>query len=161
MPLFKHRIAPLAKDKGNYWQRMFLVDADANRMWRGYADMLAWVFALVPNIDRSRCCLGGFSNGAHTTAILLNRKAQNLKAFFTHFLFVEGGVGLKKQSSLKGLPMLMLQGADWDKPWLTPAHHAAKQAQADIRFETMRGVSHAFPPAARKRVKRWLVATQR
>lgn len=158
LPLFKRRIAPLAADRGNYWDRMFLTDVDAPVMWRGYAAMFDWIFALVPNLDRGRCCLGGFSNGAHTAASLLNRKAAQITGRFSRFLLVEGGARLRAGPRLAGLPLLMLQGADWERPWLADARRAARRSRAKLIFETMPGVSHGFPAAARKRVRRWLVA---
>ncbi len=66
MPLFKSTNAPFT---GNGY---VMNTDDGKYMWPFFKTMLAKLDELVPNIDPARQVLGGFSNGAHATAALLD-----------------------------------------------------------------------------------------
>jgi len=155
LPLFKRRLAKLRKDEKNFWPRLLIRDSDSKRVWDAYAPMLERIFATVPNIDRERTILGGFSNGAHTAAVLLNRRQAEIREYFSRFLLVEGGFALRATAALRRTEILILQGSEHRKRWLRPAERAARKAKARVRLLLMKGVGHAFPQAYQRRAGAW------
>jgi len=125
-------------------------------LWSAYAPMLEKVFQEVPNIDRTKTFFGGFSNGAHATAALLNHPnaGPGLREYVNHFYFVEGGHFLQLTMALPDAELLFMQG-EQRAPWL---EKTAEPLQWNVRIgvevRTMPGIGHAFPG----REKRWLRA---
>lgn len=157
LPLFKQRLPRLKKDESNYWSRSFVKDSDYPAIWAAYKVMLKRVYSEIPNIDVSRSAMGGFSNGAHTTAVLLNKPRCRIYDFVSHFYFIEGGCYFRRTNALNGRSLLMYQGAEWEEPWLADARAAAAgNATAKLRWSLMPGVKHGFPDNAKRRLRRWL-----
>lgn len=74
LPQFKSKIEPLLPDRSNFWRRLLLTsETDNEIIWKSYKTMLDSIWSIVPNIDPTNSVMYGFSNGAHTKAILLNR----------------------------------------------------------------------------------------
>jgi hypothetical protein len=110
MPLFK-------ADKP--WTPGFgyiMIEADGKYMWPFFKTMLEKVEALVPNLDPAHRVLGGFSNGAHATAALIDGSDGEVSRRFSAFLFVEGAGKLKHYDWLKGKKVMMVSSNLKSKP---------------------------------------------
>lgn len=120
LPQFKNQLEPLLPDSSNFWRRLMLYyEPDNEIIWKSYKTMLDSIWKLVPNIDKANSFMGGFSNGGHTTAILLNRPNAEITYYFNKFIFVEGGMGLTNYKVLKGKHAIIMQGSkspDWIRP---------------------------------------------
>ena len=159
LPLFKSKVARLKKDESNYWMRAFIEDKDYKAIWAAYRVILKRIYEAVPNIDVSRTAMGGFSNGAHITAVLLNNPRCRVYDYVSHFYFIEGGCYFRRTKALDHRSVLIYQGADWEKPWLADAMAAAQaNDSANVSVDFMQGVEHKFPDAYKRKLKRWLKA---
>ncbi len=150
MPLFK-------ADKP--WTPGFgyiMVEADGKYMWPFFKTMLDKVEALVPNIDPAHRVLGGFSNGAHATAALIDASEGELSRLFSAFLFVEGGGKLKHYDWLKGKTVMMVSSNIKSKPRAQQILAAAIAAGARGTFLCEDVGKHDFPSAAYEKVGAWL-----
>jgi hypothetical protein len=149
LPLFKRRFD---KNAGG----LVSVD-DFETISRAYRVMLQKLFDIVPNITPERSAFGGFSNGAHTIALLVAGQDEFILRHFCAFYFVEGGSPLAANAlhgpGLKRCRFLLLRG-DRGEPehaakaftHITQAlEYAAKGHELDFTFITMRDTGHAFP----------------
>ncbi|MEN6546569.1 MAG: redoxin domain-containing protein [Armatimonadia bacterium] len=154
LPLFKVNLDPAGSGK----PLMIVRTPDGQYSWPFYRTMLARLEQLVPNIDPNHRILGGFSNGAHATAALLDGSDGEVARLFSAFMFVEGGGGLERYDLLKGKPFLMLSSNAKSLPRATEISEAAKAAgaQTTLVFEDIG--QHGFPPASYPAVKKWLRA---
>ncbi|MEN6401858.1 MAG: hypothetical protein ABFD94_07915, partial [Armatimonadia bacterium] len=152
LPLFKADLDPAGSGK----PLMIVRTPDGQYSWPFYRTMLARLEQLVPNIDPNHRILGGFSNGAHATAALLDGSDGEVARMFSAFMFVEGGGGLERYDLLKGKPFLMLSSNAKSLPRATEISEAAKAAgaQTTLVFEDIG--QHGFPPASYPAVKKWL-----
>ena len=148
LPLFKERLEPPAP--GNGTSRILIRDADCRYAWPFYKVMLARLEELVPNIDPAQRVLGGFSNGAHTTAGLINETDGEAAARFSAFFLVDGGGGLRRFDLLKGKPLLMVCGG-----W-RPKQEPALAAGVRLIVYRMKKAEHAFPESEYPPVREWL-----
>ncbi len=154
MPLFK--AAAYKPGQTNAGIGYVMVAEDGRRMWPFFKTMLAKVEELVPNIDPGHRILGGFSNGAHATAALLDESDGEIARRFSAFMFVEGGGKLKHYELLKGKPFLMVSSNSKSFPRAQQIRDAAKAAGAKgtMVFEDVS--KHDFPVAAYPAVREWL-----
>lgn len=155
MPLFK---ASLAAVNGPQGPRPGIVvnTADGKYMWPFFKTMLDKLEALVPNIDPAHRILGGFSNGAHATAALLDGSDGEIAQRFTAFFCGEGGGKLEHYDLLKGKAFLMLSSNAKSLPRAKEILEAAKTAgaKATLIFEDIG--KHGFPEASYPAVRAWL-----
>lgn len=132
-----------------------------------YRVMLEKLFALVPNITPRGSALGGFSNGAHTTGVLLDGGDEFILAHFDHFYFIEGGIRQLTTRTL-GRPelkqarlLVMLgdhgRGADFTAR-LGDVVSAARAADVDLTYRAMLGYGHEWPRDYKKLLPLWLRA---
>ncbi len=130
---------------------------DGKYMWPFFRTMLERVEELVPNIDTDHHILGGFSNGAHATAALLDGSEGEVARRFSAFLFVEGGGKLEHYDQLKGKPFLIVSSNAKSKPRAQKICDTAKAAgaQATLIFHDVG--HHDFPVAAYPAVREWLL----
>jgi predicted peptidase len=150
MPLFK-AVDPKASG-GNY-----IVRADDGKyMWPFFRQMLTKLDERVPNIDPDRRVLGGFSNGAHATAALIDESEGEISRLVRAFLFVEGGGKLQHYDLLKDKPFLMVSSNAKSQPRAQQICDAAKAAGAKATLVAQDVGGHAFPPAAYPAVRQWL-----
>ncbi|GEM_PF-1169000 len=157
LPLFKQTLEPLRKNMKNEWSRLYISDGDSDSIWRAYAVMLARLFSAAGNLDRRNVFLGGFSNGGHTTAVLLNRSAMEITNYVHKFLFVEGGSAWTNAAPLAGRGRaLVLQGGTYEKNWLEPMFRNATNSGVQAEFMLMPGTGHAFSPAGTRAARAWL-----
>ena len=86
---------PLFKEKDPN-QTVLIRDNDCKVAWPLYKTMLAKLDEVVPNIDPNHRVLGGFSNGAHMTAALINQSEGEAAARFCAFFLIDGGGGVAR-----------------------------------------------------------------
>jgi hypothetical protein len=102
----------------------------------------------VPNIDPWYQVLGGFSNGAHATAGLIDVSGGEIIRRFSAFLFAEGGGRMKHFELLKGKPFLMVSSNAKSRPRAQQICDAAKAAGAKATFICEDVGKHDFPASA-------------
>ena len=127
---------------------------------RAYQIMFQKLLDTVPNIAPERSALGGFSNGAHMTALLLAGQDDFILSHFRAFYFVEGGNPLAAnalhRAVLKPCRFLLMCG-DEGNDYLTPAVEArARECGLDFTFVTMRGTGHEFPLKYQRLLGQWI-----
>jgi len=158
LPLFKNQMESLNPDSSNFWTRLRIRNTDSDILWASYKTMLDSIFHLIPQIDCNNAFMGGFSNGAHATAVLLNRPQAQITHYFNKFFFVEGGDGLENYTVLKNCPVLYVQGTELRYPnWVKSYYKKAKAQKAKARFVYMKGVGHNFPNSKFPILKNWIV----
>jgi predicted peptidase len=149
MPLFK---ASDPNRPGGY-----VMNAEDGRyMWPFFKTMLAKLDEVVPNLDPARRVLGGFSNGAHATAALLDESGGEIARRFCAFLFVEGGGRLQHYDLLKDKPFLMVSSNAKSQPRARQICDAAKAAGAKAALVVEDVGKHDFPASAYPAVRQWL-----
>lgn len=157
LPQFKNKLEPLLADSSNFWRRLMLYyEPDNEIIWNSYKTMLDSIWTLLPNIDMANCFMGGFSNGGHTTAILLNRPNAEITCYFNKFIFIEGGIGLSNYKVLKGKHAVFMQG-EKGPDWIRPIYQNAKNEGALASFILMEGYGHEFPEKYQEILKKWLL----
>lgn len=154
LPLFKEKLDPPAP--GNGTSRLIIQGSDGKFMWPFYRTMLAKLEAAVPNIDPAHRVLGGFSNGAHATAALIDGSDGEVARRFSGFFFGEGGGRLQHYDLLKGKEFLMLYGSDRSGKRAREIYTAAVAAGAKGTLREMKNVGHAFPESQYPMVRAWL-----
>lgn len=154
LPLFKVNIDPASPD--NAPPLMIIRGGDGPYSWALYKTMLAKLDEVVPNIDPAHRILGGFSNGAHATAALLDGSDGEVARQFSAFMFVEGGGKLQHYELLEGKPVLMVSSNSKSLPRAKEIIDTARAAgaQTTLIFEDIG--QHGFPPACYPAVRRWL-----
>lgn len=147
LPLFKERLDPSAPAN----TRAILVqDADCRFAWPYYRTMLLKLDELVPNLDSAHQILGGFSNGAHTVAGLVNESDGEVAQRFQAFVLGDGGGGLRRFDLLKDKPLLMVCGV-----W-RPNPEPLLAAGVKLTVYRMAEPKHAFPVTEYPAVREWL-----
>lgn len=146
---------PLFKDP-NANTGYVMQDADGKYMWPFFRTMLAKVEELVPNLDPAHRVLGGFSNGAHATAALIDESDGEVARRFSAFLVVEGGGRLRRYDLLKGKPYLMVSSNSKSRPRAQQIVDAAKAAGARAALVFQDVGKHDFPVSAYPAVREWL-----
>ena len=151
---------------------------DFDTLRSAYRVMLGRLLETVPGIVAERSTLGGFSNGAHATALLIAGRDEFTLEHFRQFVFVEGGVqflapfGLTAPT-LSRCRMLVLRAdqplptgggagrAAWDvRPSLDKIFDGvgemARARGLDWTEVVMRGQKHSFPPEYQEVVGQWV-----
>ncbi|MGA2501136.1 MAG: hypothetical protein ABSH20_25645 [Tepidisphaeraceae bacterium] len=150
MPLFK--VTDPKAPGGGFVMRA----EDGKYMWPFFKAMLVKLDELVPNIDPGHRILGGFSNGAHATAALLDESDGEIARRFAAFVFVEGGGKLQHYDLLKGKPFLMVSSNAKSQPRAQQICDAAKAAGASATIIVEDVGKHDFPATAYPAVRNWL-----
>ncbi len=155
MPLFK--AGDFRVDKPNVPGAGFVMCAeDGKYMWPHFKLMLEKLDALVPNVDPAHRILGGFSNGAHATAALLDGSDGEVARRFSAFFFVEGGGRLQHYDLLKSKPFLMVSSNAKSKSRAQEICDTAKAAGAKATLLVEDVGKHDFPVSAYSAVGQWL-----
>ena len=158
MPLYKAAKDIQAHKENPNLHELFVDPGQAELLWSVYKPMLDWVFSEVPNIDPEQTFFGGFSNGAHATAALLNHPETGpaLRQRFHHFFFVEGGVTLQLTMALPDATLLFMQG-EKRAPWLAKtAEPLGWNVRINVEVRTMKGVGHSFPASEKRWLRDWV-----
>ncbi len=135
----------------------FIISAEDGKYMRPFfKTMLAKLDEVVPNIDPAHRVLGGFSNGAHATAALLDESGGEIARRFCAFVFVEGGGKLQHYDLLKGKPFLMVSSNAKSQPRAQQICDAAKAAGAKAILIVEDVGKHDFPVSAYPAVRQWL-----
>jgi dienelactone hydrolase len=155
MPLF--RAPGFRVEKANAPGKDFiLTEPDGRAMWPLFKMMLDKVETLVPNIDKSHRVVGGFSNGAHAIAALVDGSDGEICKLLSAFLIVEGGGKLKHFEYLKGKRYMMVSSQSGSKPRALQIVKEAEAAGARTTFLFEDVGMHAFPVSAYPAVEAWL-----
>ena len=155
VPLFKASLAPVSGPKGP--RPGFVINAaDGKFMWPHFKTMLDKLEKSVANIDPAHRVLGGFSNGAHATAALIDESYGEVARRFSAFVFVEGGGKLQQYDLLKGKPVLMVSSNAKSQPRAQEICDAAKAAGAKATLVVEDVGAHDFPVSAYPAVRSWL-----
>ena len=95
--------APL-EDQSNKWRRLFIDSGEGPNLWQKWQPMLERILT-TPGIDENARAIGGFSNGAHAIAAVLNdpEAGPQFAALFDTFVLVEGGHRLEANQWLEAL----------------------------------------------------------
>jgi predicted esterase len=141
---------------------------DLETVSRAYRAMLQKLLDGVPNITPERSVFGGFSNGAHTTALLVAGQDEFTLNHFRAFYFVEGGAPLAanalQKHSMKRLRFLFLH-ADYagsvpgTEGWgfINRAIESfAKAQKLDFAAVVMHNTGHEFPPKYMAIAGQWI-----
>jgi predicted esterase len=126
-----------------------------------YRTMLEKLLDTVPNITPQGSTLGGFSNGANTTAVLLAGQDEFILRHFDSFFLIEGGFGplnanILQKPAIKRCRFLILRGdaPEDEHPGVRESNEyqaralesAAREFHLDFTSVVMRGAGHALPP---------------
>lgn len=137
----------------------------ASDVWEYQRPMIDEILKRIPNTQKSRSLIGGFSNGAHTIDLLLrikNAEGTNLADYFSIFVVAEGG-GWALQNAyppLKGKFAYVCWGQN-----STNASHTQtvvkvfQDAGATTTSSEIAGAGHVFPASERAKVKQWVATT--
>lgn len=147
---------------------------DLETVSHAYDKMLSKLLDTVPNITVEHSAFGGFSNGAHTTGLLVAGQDEFILRHIQAFYLVEGGFGFLAanalhKSSLKHYRFLLLRGdqADDDQPRSkSQREHNTLLARAveleaaehslDFTSIVMHGYRHEFPPKYMAVAGQWI-----
>jgi hypothetical protein len=139
-----------------------------------YHSMLQQLFDTVTNITTEGSALGGFSNGAHTTGVLLAAHDEFILSHFRAFYFVDGGFGPLAANALPKPAMklcrfLVLRGENPDDDQIdskaereSDTHLAlalefeAQKLHLNFTSLNMSGIGHDFPPKYIAIVGEWI-----
>ena len=157
LPLFKEKVEPPSGGGGT--SPMLIRAADCTFMWPLFRTMLAKLDATVPNLDPTRQVLGGFSNGGHTTAGLIDQSDSEVARRFSAFFCVEGGGRLERFDLLKDKPFLMLYGSAKARDRMQEIYSSAVAAGVKVTLHEMKGAGHDFPESQYPVVRAWLRET--
>lgn len=154
LPLFKISLDP--NSPVNKPPVMVVRGADGQYGWPFVRTMLTKLDQIVPNIDLDHRILGGFSNGAHASAALIDGSNGEGTRMFSAFMFGEGGGGLEHYELLKGKPFLMISSNAKSLPRATEITDTAKAAGAltTLIFEDIG--QHGLPVSAYPKIREWL-----
>jgi hypothetical protein len=136
---------------------------DYAKVWAYHRFMLEEIAKVVPNLDKSRSIIAGFSNGGHAIDGMLRLSSgPKLTDFFGIFIFADGG-GTTYSSKgnlpdLKGKFAYACWGSEKgsNKPATSQLPKALKAKGATVVGSEMAGVGHAFDASEHPKVAEWL-----
>jgi len=133
---------------------------------RSYRTMLTRLFDAITNTTEARSVFGGFSNGAHATALLVAGQDDFILRHFRAFYFVEGGYGLVVNAlgkpALKSCRFLWMRGDHHDaaRNGYARVMHAIEQiaheTNLDFTSVVMLDTGHAFPAKYQAFLGQWV-----
>jgi hypothetical protein len=157
LPLFKEKLLPKQPPgNGSNIPRILMHPEEASYMWPIFKKMLARLDEVVPNLDPEHQIIGGFSNGAHTIAAMIDDANCDLSQRFSGFFLVEGGMHIQRFESLKGKAILMVWGNERSRAKGQNNCDAALAADARASLYIMNNVGHDFPVREYPAVRAWL-----
>ena len=136
---------------------------DYAKVWAYHRAMLDEIGKVIPNIDRTRSLIAGFSNGAHAIDGMLRLSGRpGLADHFGVFLFAEGGgtgyTSLGALPDLRGKFAYVCWGSEQGSNKANASHlpQALRAAGATVVGSEMTGVGHAFAPSECAKIAEWL-----
>lgn len=143
---------------------LLILPEDYETQSRAYQALLQKVLDAVPNTTRVGSTFGGFSNGAHTTGILLSRADPFLLKHFESFYMLEGGsrnltVEVLQKPELRSHRFISIMG-DRGRTARNglPFERVAEEARAagvDYLSVSMRGYGHEMPNDYLRLIGNW------
>ncbi len=136
---------------------------DYGKVWTYHRFMLDEIAKVIPNLDKSRSIIAGFSNGGHSIDGMLRLSSgPKLTDYFGIFVFADGG-GTTYSSKgnlpdLKGKFAYACWGSEKgsNKPNTSQLPKALKAKGATVVGSEMAGVGHAFDASEHPKVAEWL-----
>jgi hypothetical protein len=146
LPLFLEHLEPLAESGSNKWSRMYIAPSEAGFIWAQYKIMLAAAFAMIPNAEPERCFIGGFPNGANTTAALLNHPETRagILNYFHNFFLIEGGDEINPSVAPTNATYYFAWG-DGQQVWHVEFTTQFRKKAAELAALCPRVVTHEMP----------------
>jgi hypothetical protein len=136
---------------------------DYAKVWAYHRFMLEEIAKVIPNLDRSRSVIAGFSNGGHAIDGMLRLSTKpRLTDHFGVFIFVDGGgtaySSLGALNDLKGKFAYACWGElkGSNKPNTSHLPAALKAKGATVAGSEMAGVGHAFGETEKPKIAEWL-----
>jgi acyl-CoA-binding protein len=136
---------------------------DYGKVWAYHRFMLEEIAKVIPNIDKPRSIIAGFSNGAHAIDGMLRLSAKpRLTDYFGVFIFVDGGgtayTSLGALIDLKGKFAYACWGElkGSNKPNTSHLPAGLKAKGATVVGSEMVGIGHAFDASEHPKVAEWL-----
>jgi hypothetical protein len=132
---------------------------------KSYAVMLGRLFALIPNIDRMRSAMVGFSNGAITIAVLVSSHDQFILDHFRSFCLVDHGMfhlmDLHKSGARDSRYLILVgdkqdMGRDLKIRQSKLLQDAMQLLHVNLSCEIMKNTGHEFSERHMAIVGRWL-----
>ncbi len=159
LPTFKESIEPLKEDKSNYWNRMMIMTGEGPFIWRSYKVIFEKIYSEIPNIDREQSVYGGFSNGAHTAAVLLSNpeEAKAFLGYFHRFVLVEGGHKLKPAADLTGCRFLLMRGGERKQDLFRNLKPQLDGGGVKWSEFVMPKVGHEYTPEGMAQTRKWVL----
>jgi len=165
LPQFKQHL-----DTNEVFRGLVISPEDFDVASRAYRTMLQKLFDTVPNIVTTRSALGGFSNGANTTAVLLAGQDEFILQHFHSFFLIEGGFGplganILQKPVMKRCRFLVLRGdaPEDEHPGVRESNDylaralesVARELHLDFTSVVMRDTGHALPPKYEVLLGKW------
>ena len=136
---------------------------DYGKVWDYHRFMLEEIAKVIPNLDRSRSIIAGFSNGGHAIDGMLRLSSgPKLTDYFGIFVFVDGGgtaySSLGALNDLKGKFAYACWGElkGSNKPNTSHLPAALKAKGATVVGSEMVGVGHTFAETEKPKIAEWL-----
>ena len=136
---------------------------DYAKVWTYHRFMLDEIAKVIPNVDKSRSIIAGFSNGGHSIDGMLRLSSgPKLTDYFGIFIFADGGG--TAYSSKGNLPNLAgkFAYACWgsekgsNKAATSQLPKALKTKGATVVGSEMVGTGHAFAESEKPKIAEWL-----
>src|SRR6185436_15748935 len=165
LPQFKEHL-----DTNEAFRGLVISPEDFDTTSHAYRTMLQKLFDTVPNIVTTRSALGGFSNGANTTAVLLAGQDEFILQHFHSFFLIEGGFGplganILQKPVMKRCRFLVLRGdaPEDEHPGVRESNDylaralesVARELHLDFTSVVMRDTGHALPPKYEVLLGKW------
>lgn len=160
MPLFQESFDPEGPARG----LLITTEEDAATIAHAYTTMLRRVQEVIPNIARGHNVLGGFSNGAHSIAAIVDVDDPYLLPLFDHYILAEGGLTLTCGANLAGKDVLVMYGASTEGRHdrviaaLEAVHERLFAGGANASKFAMADTGHALPREFYPEIAAWVRA---
>lgn len=119
-------------------------------------------YDVIPNIESDHNVLGGFSNGAHSIAAIVDANDRDLLSRFDHFILVEGGLSLANGENLAGKDVLVMYGGSTEGRHgyvveaLDAVYDRLLAGGANATRVIMEDTGHALPGKFYPRIAAWV-----
>jgi hypothetical protein len=161
LPLFKKETDPQEVHGG------ILIQAydDYPIISKCYQVMLTQLFSVVPNIAHGQGTIGGFSNGGHTTALLLSAVDPFIIEHFNNFYLIDGGIIITSghKTAIKNKNFLIMVGGSRKEKerrmmlnFVENGYRHSKKMGVSCKLVKMPGVEHAFPDEYISTLQKWV-----
>lgn len=160
LPLFKQRV-----DRDEIGGGVLMGYEDAPILARAYATMLDELFKRVPNIDRKKSAVVGFSNGAIAVGVLVSTHDEFILDHFQNFCLVDHGMfhltDLHKSRARTSRFLLLTGdrpefGRDLKNRQAKLQAEAWQQLDVKISSRVLPGTGHEFNESQMDVVREWL-----